>query len=111
MVHYGTHLAGFGKEPKQLARLTQNEKQAEVELNQTEVGAVDDKRKEEELEHLGALGFKNAQQLKFPEMVQQIEKQSKELCAKLYTGENAKYLAGPEKIPEYLTVFLEGMRG
>ncbi len=43
-------------------------------------------------------------------MVVQIEKQSKEMCAKLYTGENAKYLIGPEKIPEYLTVFLESMR-
>lgn len=32
------------------------------------------------------------------------------MCAKLYTGENAKYLVGPEKIPEYLTIFLEGMR-
>ena len=32
------------------------------------------------------------------------------MCVKLYTGENAKYLVGPEKIPEYLTIFLEGMR-
>lgn len=43
-------------------------------------------------------------------MVAMIEKQSKEMCSKLYTGENAKYLVGPEKIPEYLTVFLEAMR-
>lgn len=43
-------------------------------------------------------------------MVVQIEKQSKEMCAKLYTAENAKYLVGPEKIPEYLTQFMEGMR-
>lgn len=39
-----------------------------------------------------------------------IEKQSKELCGKLYTGEIAKYLVGTEKIPEYLTSFMEGMR-
>ena len=32
------------------------------------------------------------------------------MCVKLYTGELAKYLVGPEKIPEYLTVFMEGMR-
>jgi hypothetical protein len=32
------------------------------------------------------------------------------MCVKLYAGENLKYLVGPEKIPEYLTVFLEGMR-
>lgn len=29
---------------------------------------------------------------------------------KLYTGENAKYLVGPEKIPEYLSQFFEAMR-
>jgi hypothetical protein len=43
-------------------------------------------------------------------MVAQIEKQSKELCQKLYTGENVKYLVGPEKIPEYITLFFEGMK-
>ncbi len=32
------------------------------------------------------------------------------MCVKLYTGELAKYLIGPEKIPEYLSVFMEGMR-
>lgn len=43
-------------------------------------------------------------------MIAQIEKQSKEICVKLYTGELAKFLVGAEKIPEYLSVFLEGMR-
>lgn len=73
---------------------------------------MDDKRKEEELENLGPLGFKNSSQqyLKYQEMIGSIEKQSKDLCAKLYTGEIAKYLVGPEKIPEYLTSFLESMR-
>ena len=91
--------------------MTYTESTPELDLTPSEV-PLDDKRKDEELEHLGAIGFKNAtvQQLKFPEMVVQIEKQSKELCVKLYTGDNAKYLVGAEKIPEYLTVFLEGMR-
>jgi len=35
-----------------------------------------------------------------------IEKASKELIPKLYTGENAKFLVGPDKIPEYLSQFL-----
>ena len=111
-MHYGTHLGGFIKEPKQLQRLSYNEKQPEVELTQAEAGSVDEKRKEEELEHLGAIGFKNATQayVKYPEMVIQIEKQSKDMCVKLYTGDNAKYLVGSEKIPEYLSVFMEGMR-
>jgi hypothetical protein len=34
----------------------------------------------------------------------------KEICQKLYVGENAVYLVGPDKIPTYLTVFLEKMK-
>lgn len=34
----------------------------------------------------------------------------KDLCQKLYTGENAHYLVGNDKIPVYLTVFLEKMK-
>lgn len=100
------------KEPKALARLSYAEKQAEVEPTAAEMGSVDDKRKEEELENLGPLGYKNPNQpyLKYAETIAQIEKQSKEICAKLYTGDIAKYLVGAEKIPEYLTTFLEGMR-
>jgi len=111
-IHYGTHLTGFVKEPKQLVRITYLEKQGEIELQPEEQGQVDEKRKEEELENLGAIGFKNVSQayLKFNETVAQIEKQSKELCPKLYTGENAKFLVGADKIPEYLSAFLEGMK-
>jgi hypothetical protein len=112
MAFYGTHLSGFVKDPKVLPRMSYLESKAELELQATEVSIVDEKRKEEELEHLGAIGFKNVTQayLKFNESVAAIEKQSKEVCPKLYTGENAKFLVGPEKIPEYLTTFLEGMR-
>lgn len=109
---YGTHLGGFVKEPKQLIRLSYLEKQAEIELTASEQGIVDEKRKEEELENLGPLGFKNASQvyMKFQDMIVSIEKQSKDLCGKLYTGEIAKFLVGNEKIPEYLINFIEGMR-
>ena len=48
--------------------------------------------------------------MKYQDMIGTIEKQSKEICTKLYTGEIAKYLVGPEKIPDYLSNFLEGMR-
>ena len=43
-------------------------------------------------------------------MIGSIEKQSKDICAKLYTGELAKFLVGTDKIPEYLSNFLEGMK-
>lgn len=34
----------------------------------------------------------------------------KDLCQKLYTGENTKYLVGNDKIPEYLSTFLDRMK-
>ena len=94
-----------------LPRISYLEVRSEIDLQEGEA-EEDLKRKDDELEHLGAIGFKNAtvQSFKFPESIAQIEKQSKELCQKLYTGDNAKYLVGAEKIPEYLTTFLEGMK-
>lgn len=38
-----------------------------------------------------------------------IDKTCRELVTKLYTGDNAKYLVGEHKIPEYLTTFLANM--
>lgn len=112
IIFYGLHINAFVKEPKQLARMSYSEKQAELDLTATEQGAIDEKRKDEELENLGPLGYKNSTQTyyKFQDMIGVIEKGSKDLCAKLYTGDIAKYLVGAEKIPEYLTIFLEGMR-
>ena len=79
---YGAHLAGFTKDPKVLPRLSYSEKQPEIDLIASETGSVDDKRKDEELENLGPLGFKNAAQayLKFGETIAAIEKTSKEIC-------------------------------
>ena len=34
----------------------------------------------------------------------------KDLCARLYVGENTKFLTGPDKIPEYLYVFIDHMK-
>lgn len=49
---------------------------AEVEPNASEQGSVDEKRKEEELENLGPLGYKNPTQpyLKYAETIASIEK-------------------------------------
>lgn len=41
MIHYGTHLNGFVKEPKPVPRLTWLEKQPECELQASEQGAID----------------------------------------------------------------------
>ena len=73
---------------------------------------LDDKRVDEELEVLGSIGFKNAKEpyMKYPEAIAKIDHMCKDLCQKLYTGENAQYLVGPDKIPAYLTIFLEKMK-
>ena len=59
MFFYGVHLGAFVKEPKQLVRLSYLEKLGEIELQASEAGVTDEKRKEEELENLGPLGYKN----------------------------------------------------
>ena len=60
---------------------------------------------------MGEIGFKKSgeEQLRFPEAVKQIDQTCRDLVTKLYTGENAKYLVGDQKIPEYLTTFLANM--
>ena len=72
---------------------------------------IDQTRMADELEHLGSIGFKNSKEEyhKFPEAIMQIDQTCKELVTKLYTGENAKHLVGDQKIPEYLTIFLQNM--
>jgi hypothetical protein len=74
--------------------------------------SLDDKRVDEELEVLGSIGFKNAKEpyLKYPEAIGKIDQMCKDLCQKLYTGENIVYLVGSDKIPVYLTIFLEKMK-
>lgn len=112
MIHYGKHLGGFKPEstPEDFPRISYLETQESIELQESEQ-EVDKTRMTDELENLGPIGFKNSKEeyLKFPEAIQQIDKTCKELVTKLYTGENAKYLVGDQKIPEYLTLFLANM--
>ena len=116
MIHYGKHLGSFkavdGKpdHPSDLPRISYREDQEELELSEEEAG-LDAVRIEEELEHLGPIGFKNSKEeyLKFPEAIQKIDQTCRDLVTKLYTGENAKYLVGDQKIPEYLSIFLTNL--
>lgn len=101
--HYSSHLDGFKEDPKQLPRITYLEDKQAIELQDSEK-TIDDKRAEEELEALGSIGFKNAKEpyQKFNDAIKAIDSKCKELCQKLYTGENLKFLQGTDKIPEYL---------
>lgn len=111
MIHYGKHLGGFREEPQDLPRISYLEAQTSIELQESEV-EVDATRMADELEHLGPIGFKNSNEeyLKFPAAIDQIDQTCRDLVTKLYTGDNAKYLVGDQKIPEYLTIFLANMR-
>lgn len=109
--HCAVHLGGFKEEMEDFTRITYREDKEEVTLDEEEQG-LDEKRVDEELEVLGAIGFKNAKEpyVKFPEAIVQIDNMCKDLCQKLYQGDNIKYLEGPDKIPAYLSVFLEKMK-
>jgi hypothetical protein len=111
MVHYGTHLSGLKEQLPPVPRITYKEDQEGLELNEEEK-ALDEKRIDEELEVLGSIGFKNVKEvyIKYPDAINKVDEMCKQLCQKLYTGENAQYLVGADKIPVYLSVFLEKMK-
>ena len=101
MMHYGKHLGGFkpveGKPdfPADLPRISYLETNISIELSEEET-VKDLDRINEELEHLGPIGFKNANEEyhKFPAAIQKIDNFCRELVGKLYVGENSKYLVG-----------------
>ena len=109
--HYAMHLGGFKEEVKELERVTYSESTEAIEVAESDKEA-DLKRQDEELEVLGPIGFKNATEtyFKFPDAIVNIETMCKDLCQKLYTGDNMKYLEGPDRIPAYLSVFLAKMK-
>lgn len=79
--HYSLHLGGFKEETPELARITYTETRELIEVDEEEKEA-DMKRQDEELEILGPIGFKNANEpyVRFPEAVVGIETMCKELC-------------------------------
>lgn len=109
--HYSNHLGGFEKPIDEVGRISYNEDKDTIDLDEEEK-ANDARQAEEELEVLGAIGFKNAKEpyVRFPEAITKVDDMCRSLCQQLYTGENAKYLEGAEKIPHYLSVFLEKMK-
>lgn len=109
--HYANHLNGFKEAVQPLQRITYREDHESVELADDEK-AIDERRAEEELEVLGSIGFKNAKEpyLKYPEAISKIDQMCKDLCQKLYVGEHAHLLVGTDKIPAYLSVFLDKMK-
>ena len=109
--HYANHLSGFSTETKVLKRITYFENLEDIELTEEEQ-AKNTETMEEELQVLGAIGFNNPKDpyIKFADAIAKVEQMCKDVCGKIYTGDNLKYLVGPDKIPEYLTIFLNHMK-
>lgn len=85
-MHYGKHLGGFKavdgqpNYPEDVKRVSYLEIQDSIELQESE-HSKDEERANEELEHLGPIGFKNAKEeyLKFPQAVVKIGDTCKQL--------------------------------
>lgn len=109
--HYALHLGGFKEEIKELERVAYTEDRETIDVEDEDKEA-DLRRQDEELEVLGPIGFKNASEpyVRFPDAIIKIETMCKDLCQKLYQGDNVKYLEGPDRIPAYLSVFLSNMK-
>ena len=92
-------------------RLTYFENVEEIELTEDEQ-AKNTETMEDELQVLGAIGFNNPKDpyIMFADAIAKVEQMCKDVCGKIYTGDNLKYLVGTDKIPEYLTIFLNHMK-
>lgn len=55
------------------------------------------------------IGTKQEEGRFFKENVQKISNNAIEICQKLYVGEDAQWLVGEKKIPEYLNIYLKGV--
>jgi golgin subfamily A member 4 len=108
MINYGRHLDGFSETaPADLPRISQLETAESTELHEEEK-ELEEQRLKDEVAALGTIS-KEAEEgtsKKFPEAITAIDTVCRDLVSKLYTGDNAKYLVGDQKIPEYLSVFL-----
>lgn len=81
IVHYSNHLNGFKQPIAEIARLTYREDQDSLEMDEEEK-KLDEKRIAEELEILGAIGFKNEKETyyKYPDAIKNIDTMCKNLC-------------------------------
>ena len=81
IIHYANHLNGFKSPVAEIPRLTYREDQDALDLDEDEK-KLDEKRIEEEMEVLGAIGYKNAKETyyKYPDAIKNIETMCKNLC-------------------------------
>lgn len=107
-VHYGKYLDAFdpkGRAITELDWMTYTEDKEDLALTEEEK-TKDEAVRKQELEFLNTLGTRTSQQ-KFNEAIALIRKSAIEETQKIYVGEDAKWLVGAEKIPEYLSTYLK----
>ena len=107
-VHYGKYLDGLSKEPVELPKITLREDKEKLELTEEEEEGYEIRAKGE-LVPLGIIGtFASAAEGKgFKSKVDDIKKIAIETTQSAYQGDDAKWLVGNDKIPEFLSKYLE----
>lgn len=114
IIRYGKYLNAFRtgdqiiRELKELDPISLIENKETLELTEEEKATYED-RKERELFHLNTIGTPQEENGRFTEKVEKINSMAIEHCQKLYVGEDAKWLVGDKKIPEYLNIYLKGV--
>lgn len=114
IIKYGKYLHAFRegegatRELKELPPITLVETKPNLELTEEEEKTYED-RQERELFHLNTIGTKQEQDTNFSENVEKINNVAIDHCQKLYVGEDAQWLVGEKKIPEYLNNYLKGV--
>lgn len=114
IVQYGKYLKAFRegenvlRELKQIPDISLVERQEKLEITEEEKKTLED-RKERELLHLSTIGTDQENGKTFSTNVEKLNSMAIEHCQKLYTGDDAKWLVGEKKIPEYLDIYLKGV--
>lgn len=74
-------MGGFEKPADEVPRISYNEDKEGIDLDEEEK-AADSRQAEEELEALGAIGFKNAKEpyVKFPDAISKIDEMCRGIC-------------------------------
>ena len=112
IIWYGQYLNAFRtgdqviRELKQIPPITLVENVENLDLVEDEKAKYED-RQERELFHLGVIGTKKEEGAHFSENIDKINVMAIENCQKLYVGEDAQWLVGEKKIPEYLSIYLK----
>jgi hypothetical protein len=120
---YGKYLDSFKPNfTYSVSRISLREKDEIIDITAKDELEEDDKRKHNELSNLGLLyklitnpvtNDKNKDKDKFPSFINEInsiDDKVKQECIKIYTGEFAKIINNPEKMPNSLVVFIQNVK-